>query len=88
MENGAKSMSNRLMIIGEIEKVAAEQKKKLRPLTDDLELVESGLDSLCFAILVARLEDKLGFDPFSSAVEVTFPVTLGEFLASYEHATV
>ena len=31
---------------------------------DDLVLLDSGLDSLCFAILVARLEDELGVDPF------------------------
>jgi hypothetical protein len=44
------------------------------------------LDSLCFAIIVARLEDSLGVDPFSTAEELTFPVTLGEFVALYEQA--
>jgi acyl carrier protein len=38
--------------------------KQLAPLYDDLVLVDSGLDSLCFAIVVARLEDALGIDPF------------------------
>lgn len=79
-------MSSRLTIISEIEQVAAEQSKSLRTLTDDLELLDSGLDSLCFAILVARLEDKLGFDPFSEADEVEFPVTLGEFIAVYDNS--
>ena len=45
---------------------------------------ESGLDSLCFAIVVARLEDALGFDPFSAAEEVDFPVTLGDLIRFYE----
>ena len=79
-------MSTRLMIISEFEQVAREQSKMLRPLTDDLELLDSGLDSLCFAILVARLEDKLGYDPFTLSDDVEFPVTLGEFVGVYEHA--
>ena len=51
------------------------------PLTDDLVLLESGLDSLCFAIIVATLEDELGFDPFTEAEDVYFPVTLGRLRA-------
>lgn len=78
-------MSARLTIIAEIEQVAKDQNKTLRPLTDDLELLESGLDSLCFAILVARLEDKMGVDPFSMSDDVEFPVTLGEFIGVYEN---
>jgi hypothetical protein len=61
-----------------------EQKRKLAPLRDDLVLADSGLDSLCFAILVARLEDELGVDPFTASQEVYFPTTLGEFVALYE----
>ncbi|MEO6779710.1 MAG: acyl carrier protein, partial [Bradyrhizobium sp.] len=48
-------------------------------------LLDSGFDSLCFAILVAQLEDDLGLDPFSSE-QVEFPVTLGDFIKLYEHA--
>jgi acyl carrier protein len=47
--------------------VAREHRKALAPLKDDLRLAESGLDSLGFAVLVACLEDKLGFDPFTTA---------------------
>ena len=36
-------------------------------------LLNSGLDSLCFAILVTRLEDELGFDPFTISDDVYFP---------------
>jgi len=50
-----------------------------------MSLLESGLDSLCFAILVARLEDSLGTDPFTSD-DAVFPVTFGEFVKSYENA--
>jgi acyl carrier protein len=79
-------MSIRLTIVSQLEQVAKEQDAKLPPLSDDLVLLECGLDSLGFAILVARLEDALGFDPFSAAEEVYFPVTLGDFVSVYEHA--
>ncbi len=78
-------MTARLTILAEIEQVAKEQNKSLRPLTDDLELLESGLDSLCFAILVARLEDRIGYDPFTMSDDVEFPVTLGEFIGVYDN---
>ena len=77
-------MSVRPTIVAQFEQVAREQAKKLAPLSDDMVLLESGLDSLCFAIIVARLEDALGFDPFSAAEEVDFPVTFGDFIRFYE----
>jgi acyl carrier protein len=80
------AMSTRATIAAEIEQVAKEQNKRLAPLTDDLILLDSGLDSLCFAILVARLEQRLGFDPFSAAEDVYFPVTFGDFVRFYDEA--
>jgi hypothetical protein len=76
--------SVRCEILSQFESVADEQNKKLPPLSDDWVLLESDLDSLCFAIIVARLEDELGFDPFSADEEVEFPVTLGDFIRIYE----
>jgi acyl carrier protein len=78
-------MTIRSTIILEIERVAAEQRKTLAPLTDDLPLLDSGLDSLCFAILVARLEDATGADPFAAAADARLPNTIGELIAFYEH---
>jgi acyl carrier protein len=76
-----------LRVIDELVKVAQEQDRPLVTLVDDLPLLESGLDSLCFAIVVARLEDELGIDPFSAASEdARFPVTLGDFVSFYENA--
>ncbi len=80
------STSVRLTIVSQIEQVAQEQQVKLPPLTDELVLLDSGLDSLGFAILVARLEDALGFDPFTASDDVYFPVTLGDFIRVYENA--
>jgi acyl carrier protein len=79
-------MSIKLTVISEIEQVAAQQNKKLAPLTDDSVLMNTGLDSLCFAVLVTRLEDRLGVDPFSSSDSINFPVTLGDFVRVYENA--
>jgi len=55
-------------------------------LTDSAVLLESGLDSLGFAILVARIEDELGLDPFSASDEAFYPRTFGEFITLYEGA--
>lgn len=79
-------MNVRQIIVEEIERVAAEQRRVLAPLADHLALTESGLDSLCFAILVARLETRIGGDPFTASDDVTIPVTLGDLIALYEHA--
>ena len=53
-------------------------------LEDDLILLESGLDSLGFAVLIVELETKLGFDPFSLSSEAFYPQTFGEFVEFYE----
>jgi acyl carrier protein len=79
-------MTIRLTILSEIEKIAAAQDRKLGPLSDDLPLARSGFDSLCFAILVAQLDDDFGLDPFSSADTIEFPVTVGDFIKLYEDA--
>ena len=79
-------MSVKSAVISQIQEIADDNKKSLPPLTDDLVLLDSGLDSLAIAILVARLEETLGFDPFSEADDSPFPVTLGDFIRFYEHA--
>jgi acyl carrier protein len=79
-------VSVRAEVVGQFEQVAKEQHKRLAPLADDLSLLDSGLDSLCFAIIVARLEDRLGVDPLNAAEDARFPVTLGDFVRFYENA--
>jgi acyl carrier protein len=78
------SVSVRSTIVSQFEQVAREQNRKLAVLSDDLVLMDMGLDSLCFAIVVARLEDALGYDPFSATDDARFPVTLGDFVKFYE----
>ena len=74
-------MSVRATVSSVFQAVANDQQRELAPLTDELRLLESGLDSLSFALIVARFEDDLGFDPFNSID--AFPVTFGDFVALY-----
>jgi hypothetical protein len=53
-------------------------------LTGDMPLLKTGLDSLGFAVLVIRLEDKLGYDPFILMADAVYPRTFDEFVAIYE----
>jgi len=79
-------MEIRSEIIAQFTQVAQEQGLELARLTDELELIQSGLDSLSFAIIVARLENALGLDPFSTSEDALFPVTFGELVELYENA--
>jgi len=81
-------MSIRTTILEQIHLVARQQKRHLALLSDDLPLLDTGLDSLCLAILVACLDDELGLDPLSDETNSNFPVTLGDFIAIYESAAV
>jgi acyl carrier protein len=78
-------MSVRSRIFSAMHQIAEEQNVTLPPLQDDLPLQDTGFDSLAFAILVARLEDDLGIDPFSIAEDAAFPSTVGEFIGAYEN---
>jgi acyl carrier protein len=77
-------MSVQDIVKAQFEQVAIEQHRKLSRLSPELRLLDSGLDSLSIALIVARLEDALGFDPFDATEEMTFPVTFGDFVKLYE----
>ncbi len=79
-------MSVRTAVLDQVKLVAEQQRRTLAPLSDDLPLAGSGLDSLCIAIIVANLEDELGVDPFGVFGSVEMPTTLGEFIQFYENA--
>jgi acyl carrier protein len=79
-------MSVKATVISQVRQIAEDDNKTLPPLTDDLVLLDSGLDSLAIAVLVARLEETLGLDPFTDSDEMDYPVTLGDFIRLYEHA--
>jgi acyl carrier protein len=81
-------MTIRTTILDQMANIAKQQHKTLQPLTDDLALLDSGLDSLCLAILVANLDDELGIDPFGSGDDVAVPATIGDFVRLYEATAV
>lgn len=47
-------------------------------------LLQSGLDSLGYAMLVAQLEEELGFDPFTDLQIKVYPSTFADFVAVYQ----
>ena len=53
-------------------------------LTNETVLLDTGLDSLGLAVLVTRLENTLGYDPFSLMTEAFYPRTLAEFVGVYD----
>jgi acyl carrier protein len=76
----------RAIILDEIRRIAAEHKRTLAPLEDAAPLLSVGLDSLCLAVLIVRLDEALKIDPFSGDSEVEFPYTLGDLIRAYEVA--
>ncbi len=79
-------MDVRSEVVAQFNQIAEEQGKRLAPLSDDLPLYDSGLDSFCFAVVVARLEIAVGVDPFATEEEIEFPITFGDFVAAYQRA--
>lgn len=75
----------RIRIIEIMREIAEESGAgELADINDDTILLDSGLDSMGFAILVARLEEELGYDPFTMMDVPVYPRTLGEFVAIYQ----
>lgn len=58
----------------------------INPITDTTVLLQSGLDSLGFAMLVAQLEETLGIDPFSQMTLAVYPTTFADFVSIYRQA--
>ena len=71
-------------IITAIQEIADMRGTEVDVLADETVLLESGLDSLGFAILVARLEEDLGYDPFVLMDVPVYPGTLAEFIEIYQ----
>ena len=63
---------------------ALEKGSEVPVLMGDTILLETGLDSLGFAIFVSSLEEALGYDPFTLAEDAYYPQTFDEFVAFYE----
>lgn len=53
-------------------------------LTEDTQLNELGLDSLDWALIIAKLEAKFSYDPFLEGKVEVFPQTLRDLAQYYE----
>ena len=79
-------MSIREKIISAMHEAAETRELTLdKNLTDETKLLENGLDSLGYAIVVIALEEELGFDPFVEMEDPIYPTTFGEFLKIYQN---
>jgi acyl carrier protein len=88
MEHGmVDSARTREVVVREIAALLEEGGEPVAVLHDDDVLLETGLDSLGFAVLITRLEDTMGFDPFTALDEPVYPRTLGELVAVYSEHT-
>jgi len=76
--------SLRQAIIDTIALLLEEELIPVPELQDSTVLLETGLDSLAFAVLVVRLEESLGYDPFTLMTEAVYPRTLSDFVSIYE----
>jgi acyl carrier protein len=77
-------MTIRATILEELAALFEEDDLPIPELNDDTLLLETDLDSLGFAVLVTRLDERLGYDPFSLMDEAVYPSTLREFVEVYE----
>ena len=46
-------------------------------------VMDIGVDSLTYAVLVARLQSRLGQDPYTENPNLGYPKLLGDFLNAY-----
>lgn len=81
---GMRHMSTRRVLVEHLEQAIAERGVVGAPMEDDTVLLESGLDSLGFAVVIARLEEAFGGDPFLAMPVAVYPRTFGELVAIYE----
>jgi hypothetical protein len=75
----------KVKILNAINEIAEQRGAEIQGINDETVLLESGLDSLGFAILVVRLEEELGYDPFVMMDQPVYPRTLAEFVDVYKH---
>ena len=77
-------MKLREIILEQLAELFEEDEIPMPVITDATVLLETDLDSLGFAVLVTRLEELLGFDPFSMLDEPVYPTTFKDFVDVYE----
>lgn len=77
-------MTVRAQIEAQLAQLFEEDELEIPQFVDDMVLLDSDLDSLGYAVLVTRMEDELGYDPFSLMDDPVYPTTFGELVEIYE----
>ena len=77
------STDTRKIILNEIIVVFAEEGVTFDEEMLGLPVMDIGVDSLTYAVLVARLEVKIGKDPFTEQPERGYPKLLSDFVDAY-----
>jgi acyl carrier protein len=79
-------MSIREIVYDQVRRVAEQQRKTLPLIADDVRILESGLDSLGVAVLIANLDDEFNVNAFDDD-DAAIPVTYGDLVQVYQRAT-
>lgn len=82
MKNDFSNISEQIMETLQ-ESAAMLGKTLIDPIQDDTVLLDSGLDSLGFAIVIASLQEKLGYDPFVLSEAAYYPRTYSDLVKFY-----
>lgn len=70
-----------------MEEVAAQTGSELATdLNAHSTLIESGLDSLAMALVIAKMDERIGVRPFQSPALEGMPVTLNELVFAYHQS--
>lgn len=77
-------MEIRQAVVDVLSGIFEEDDLEIPAFDNTLVLLETELDSLGYAVLVTRLEERLGYDPFVLMDEPLYPTTFGEFVDVYE----
>ena len=82
-ENNKSALFDQILSVYK-EVYSTQNKGKSPPeINNETVLLDSGLDSLGHAILITRLEEALGYDPFTISTEAYYPKTFGELVEFY-----
>lgn len=73
----------RSIVVAELHTLLEEEGNPRETLVGDDSLVGIGIDSLAFAVLITRLEEALGFDPFMAIEQGGLPRTVNELVELY-----
>ena len=75
--------SVRDLVVAEIERLLSEEGVESPSLPDSADLLVAGVDSLGFAVLITRLEEALGVDPFLAIETAEMPRTVADLVELY-----